>query len=1108
MSTADPSARKRALLRELLAQEGIPLPAADAPRPGASGLSAPLTFSQERLWYLQQLVPDLAAYNIPLCFELDGDLNADIFSAAFADVTARHDLLRTKITSGGTAPRQEVDRSSRGGVTLQDLPGSDEQAIAAILSAEARLPFALDAAPLWRARLLRLSPRKHLFLFTAHHLIADGWSLAILLRQLGEAYAARLGDGTTGGRSAPRGERAPLQYADFAVWQRERAGSAETAAQLAYWSQQLSAPRANLELPADFPRPAVQSFEGDWLAHVLPPELAGGLHALARREGVTLLVVLLAAFNALLYRYTGETDITVGSPVTSRLSLGLEGVVGHFVNTLALRTRVESGMSFRALLGRARSAVLGALGNADAPLEMIIERLNIAREPSRNPLFQTALILQDAPAGQHWRSALALPGVQARQRFTHSGTAKFDLTLEVESLPEGLTVSAEFNTGLFREATIRRLLGHYQNILAAAAADPDTPVHRLGMLDAAEQAEIAALGRGPALEFPRERLAHQLFEARARAQPHALAGQFGGATLTYAELDARANRLAAALAAHGVAPEVIAGVCTDHSLDMLAANLAVLKAGGAYTPLDPDYPAERLRHILAATGAPVLLTQTPLLPLFADYGGTIINLSTFFDETSPSSPAPPAALTPDNLAYVIFTSGSTGKPKGVAVPHRGLLNLIHWHNAAFSVTPADRAAQIAALGFDAAVWETLPYLAAGASIHFPAPRETVLDPAALQRWLADERITLAFLPTPLAERVLPLARAGTPLRLLLTGGDVLHHYAPASLPFTLVNNYGPTENSVVTTSGGVPASGETARPSLGRVLPNQQVYLVDRDMNLVPVGVPGEILIGGDSLARGYLNQPGLSAAFMPNPFAPAGGRVYRTGDLARWLPSGEFDFLGRADAQVKVRGFRIELGEIEAALQEHPAVKSAAALVRETPGGDRRLAAYIIPCEPGASPAGELRAHLAARLPDYMIPAAFVFLDAFPLTPNGKIDRDALPAPAFGSRGAAGDFAPPRSETEVQIADIWREALEVGEVGLDDNFFDLGGNSLLLQQCHSRLQAGLGRHIPIIQFYMHPTIRALAGWFDNPGESGARQTDALARTAERAARRVNRRSP
>ncbi|HKI01749.1 MAG TPA: amino acid adenylation domain-containing protein [Thermoanaerobaculia bacterium] len=1047
--------------------EGLALPPI-VPVPRGAGL--PLSFAQQRLWFLDRLQPGGAAYNIPAALRVRGAVSPAGLERVLRQVARRHESLRTVFAAGPDGPVQVIMAEPRLDLPLIDLSGLPEprrEEEALLLAGEAAgRPFDLEAGPLIRAALLRLAGEEHgvhhVVLLALHHIVADGWSIGVLFRELAALF---------GGEPLPQ---LAVQYADFAHWQRQWLAGDALAAELAHWRRRLEDAPHTLGLPLDRPRPAVQTFGGAALSGTLPAAVRAALAALARREGATLYMVLLAAFQALLGVWSGQDDLLIGSPIAGRNRRETEGLIGCFVNTLVLRADLGGDPTFGELLARVRATALDAYAHQDLPLELLVEELRPARDLSRNPLFQAVFALQNAPAAE-----LTLPDLELRLLELPSRTAKFDLSLTAAETREGLDLSLEYNGALFEESTVSMILNHLLAILESALPAPSM---RLSGLPSWRQPEV-----WQALAEPEdsEGCVHERIARWARETPDAPAVVSADGTLSYAELDGRAARLARSLRALGVGPEVLVAVCLPRSPEEVVALLAVLKAGGAYLPVEPGSPRERLAAIFADAGVELLLTSDALAPDLAGTGPRVFAVGREAGLDGGDLPT----VDEDNLAYVIYTSGSTGRPKGVEIEHRALSRLIAWHLRAFGVTPRDRATRLSGLGFDASVWELWPYLAAGASVYVPPAEEVRTSPEALRGWLLAESITVSFVPTPVAEGMLALEwPAETPLRLLLTGGDTLHRHPPAGLPFRLVNNYGPTESTVVATSGTVPAA-EAGAPSIGEPVDGVRVVLADRRLRPVPPGVAGELCLGGGSLARGYRGRPDLTAeSFVP---AEGGGRLYRTGDLARWPAHGGIEFAGRLDDQVKVRGVRVEPGEVAAALARHPGVRDCVVVARTDGPGGLRLVAYHAPA-PAAPTAQELREFLRERLPDAMIPAAFVSLETLPLTPNGKVDRRALPAPGREDLGAgAEERAAPRDAVELELCRVWEELLGVAPVGVRDDFFALGGHSLLAVRLMGRIRERFGRELPLTALFAGATVEHLASLLRDPLDGEARR-DAL----------------
>jgi amino acid adenylation domain-containing protein len=1059
------ASRVEELLRDGTADAAPPLVA--VPHDGP----LPLSYAQQRMWFLDLMEPGGTAYHLPFAVRMEGEIDRAILAAAWAGIVHRHEVLRTLYRSADGAPVQVIGLEGASHLTVIDLTAIGESRRpslwAELRAAEASRPFDLATGPVARALLLHLGEGEHLLLLTLHHIAADGWSLRILVEELTAFYTAGLL-----GKAA---ELAPLtvQYADFAVWQRAGLPDEVLASELSHWRQRLGSAPAVLELPADRPRPPVRMSRGASRGFALEEDLSAALTALGRRTGGTPFLVFLAAFQSLLGRYTGQRDFNVGTPLTGRDRVEIEPLIGFFVNTLVLRANLAADPTFRQLIERVRETFLDAHSHQGVPFERLVEELAPERSLSHSPLFQVAFALQNAPeakaappAGLRW-SPLSAP----------SQVAKFDLTLEVGRQGLRWAGSVEYATDLFDAVTVERMLGHFRRVLAAVAADPERRLSEIPLLADWERGQLLIEWNDTRTRFPACRSVHELFRRQASLTPEALAVSSAEERLTYGELDRRANRLAHRLRALGVGPDMPVAVCMERSPAWIAALLGILKAGGAYVPLDPDYPEERLAFMVRDCGAQLSLVDDRGSAALSAAGTRRLRLD---DEAFAGEPevAPAPVAEPDHLAYVIYTSGSTGIPKGVASTHRGLLNLVHWHCAVYGVSAADRATQVASQAFDAAVWEIWPYLSAGASLRFVS-RESRVDIPELLGELARDSISIGFLPTPLAEALLSESWSGLPaLRYLLTGGDALERRPSSGLPFVLVNHYGPTEATVVATSARVSPDGP-ARPPIGRPIANTRLYVMDAWSQPSPLGVVGELCIAGLGLARGYVGRPDLTAErFVPDPFGCApGGRLYRSGDLVRALPAGDLAFIGRLDHQVKVRGLRIELGEIEAQLKRQPGARDAVVLVREGPAGasrrEKRLVAYVVPEPEAPLAADEIRQALRRTLPEHMVPATVVFLAALPLSPNGKVDRRALSASDLAVEEES--LEAPRSAIEEAVAAIWADVLEREQVGIHSSFFDLGGHSLLATRVMSRVRDAFRVELPLRRLFEEPTVAALA---------------------------------
>lgn len=1065
---------KRAMLAQLLRQQA-----------SQAVISYPLSYGQQALWFLFQNNPESTSYNVAFPIRIRSGVDIPILRHAFQTLLDRHPGLRTTFTATNGVSSQEVHKSQQLHFEHIDASGwSYDKLRQEVINAYKR-PFDLKQGPLFRVYLFTRAEQDHVLLPALHHIIYDGWSTLILLEEFRELYTAAIE-----GR-APSLQPLQATYADFVQYQRELLASQKGEQLWDYWQRQLSGELPILNLPTDRPRPAIQTNHGASYKFFISPELTRQLKQLVQQEETTLFTLLLAAFQVFLHRYTGQPDILVGSAVTGREQARFSRVINYFVNMIVLRADLAGNPVFTDFLKQVRQTVLGALTHQEYPFPLLVERLNLKRDPGRIPLFQTTFILRKTQGHQEL-SPLIFPEDQGI-RVTWGALeleyfdmpqeeGQFDLGLEIIESPERCAGIVKYNTDLFDEATIQRIVTHFTTLLQGIVDSPQKPIALLPLISPAEQQQILVDWNATSTDFPHTQCVHELFEEQVSQTPEAIAAVYKEQSYTYEQLNRKANQLAHYLRSLGINPETMVALCTGRSLDMIVGILGILKAGGAYIPVDPSYPQERLASMLNDADPPLLLTQKDLLAHLPEKRAKTICLDWDWSIVAQHPDENPVHDThPDNLAYVIYTSGSTGIPKGTLLSHYGLLNLVFWHQQAFKITADDKATQLAGISFDASVWEIWPYLTIGATLYL-VDLETLRSPKALRDWLISQGITITFLPTPMAEEALILPWPGpekTPLRIMLTGGDKLHRTPSPAIPFTLVNNYGPTENTVVTTSGEVPSSlppGLTA-PHIGRPISNVQVYVLDPFLQPVPIGVPGELHIGGESLARGYLNRSELTKEkFIPNPFGnDPTTRLYKTGDLVRYLPDGNIEFLGRIDYQVKIRGFRIELGEIEAALSAHSSIREAVVLAREDLVSSKQLVAYYILHDDAEDIAShELRSFLKRTLPEYMIPSAFITLKTWPLTPNGKLDRRALPVPGTYQERPSGEYIAPRTPVEQQLADIWADVLHRDQVSIHDNFFDLGGDSILSIQIVARAnQAGL--HLNPNHLFQHQTIAELA---------------------------------
>ena len=1045
---------------------------------GEQSANAPLSFPQERVWFLQQLNPASIAYHFQATLTFTGQFDVAVLEQSLNEIIRRHQIMRTTFPAVHGQPVQIVHPTYLVNLPVIDLQGlagpEREETAQRLIRDELRKRFDLTRLPLARWILLRLHTHKHILVHIEHHLIHDGWSFNTFLKELIELYEA-----FSQGKPSPLAEL-PIQFTDFARWQRQWTQGEVAATQLAYWRTQLEGSQRLLQLPASRPRSAMQSSHGATSRVELPSDLYEALRDLSRHEGVTLFMTMLAAFLALLYRYTAQDDICVGTGIANRRWREAEGLIGMIINTLVLRARVSDTLTFQEFLTQVRKVTLEAYAHQDLPFDKVVEALQPERSLDHNPLFQVVFAFHDSQL-----PALEIPGLTIELlEALSNGSAKFDLNLIViprseqsigtrseGSATHGITIIWEYSTDLFDEVIITQMIRHYEQLLKGIVANPQQRLGALPLLTNAERQHLLLDWNATEALISYEQPIHALFQAQAERTPDAIALLWQEEHLSYHELNQRAERLAEHLRHRGVGPDLPIALCLPRSLDLVIAMLAILKAGGAYLLLDPAYPTERLRWMLLDSHTPLLLTYASLLDSFDALEVPLLCLDRPL-ATPPAPRAPSLPVQPEQLAYVIYTSGSTGRPKGALLTQRGLLNLVSWHQRVFALSPLDRASHLAGLSFDAATWELWPPLLGGACVCL-LDEETRLSPPLLQRWLAREAITICFLPTPLAEQVLTLDWSEpTTLRTLLVGGDLLHPLANMSLPFALVNNYGPTEYTVVATSGLVFATSDERLPSIGRPISNTQSYVLDPSGQPVPMGVTGELFLSGAGLARGYLHQPALTAErFVPHPWSEVpGARLYRTGDLVRALPDGRLSFVGRLDNQIKLRGYRIELGEIEATLRQHPDVREAAVSLQQLSPGDQRLVAYVVSLQPSLSQE-DLRGFLAQRLPEYMLPSLVVSLSHLPLSPNGKLNRLALPPPDWSSLAPAADSASPRSPLEEVLVEIWQEVLGLPQVGIHDNFFQLGGHSLLATRVIAFIYDALQIELPLRRIFEAPTI-------------------------------------
>jgi surfactin family lipopeptide synthetase A len=1041
---------------------------------------APLSFAQQRLWAMSRLEPESSAGNEAMTLRLEGTLNIDALGNAINAIVERHEILKTTFAPAyGGDPVQLVGASQPVNLPIFDLSECAESLrdtyVERTIVAMKNRPFDLSRDLLLRATLLRLGPTDHVLLLLTHRIVFDASSSEIFCQELAMLYRA-----FSQGKPHPL-PALPIQYADYATWQRDGLQVEVLHTHLAYWKHQLRQISV-LQLPLDHPRLGFQNCPSGRQILVLPGELSDQLKVFSRRQGATLFMTLLAAFQALLHRYTGQDDIAVGSSLTGRSSAQTAGMIGCFVNTRAFRTDLSGNPTFQKLLTRVRETCLKAYEHEDLPLEQLAEELNA--EGGRTPLCQVMFAVENRP-----RLTLAMPELVATSIEIHSLTSKCDLDVAFIDRDQQLALRMEYRSDLFDAATIARMTGHFQTLLERVVDQPDRPISELPLLTKTEKRQLLVEWNDTKIDFPQDRCVHELFESQANRSPDAVAVVFEGNQLTYRELNVSANRLAHYLRKLGVGREILVGLYMERCPEMIVALLAIHKAGGAYVPLDPNYPLQRLLVISDETKFPVLLSQQRLAESFPHHVAKVICLDTEWTTIARESEANLGGkATAENLAYVLYTSGSTGLPKGVEITHRALTNFVRWASTRYELAPNDRVLQFASISFDTAVEEIFPCLVSGAKLVLRTASMADSLSGFLQR-CRDWKITVLDLPTvywhELADEILSGRRPNLGnLRLLIIGGEqacaarLSRWREVIGAQVRLVNTYGPTEATVVSTIWESPGSSQPEesqrKVSIGRPISNAQVYILDAHLNPVPVGLRGELHIGGVGLARGYRKCPELTVKnFIAHPFCRTpGARLYKTGDFARYLPDGNIEFLGRIDDQVKIRGFRVELGEIEAVLRHHGSVRDTVVLPCDDGPDYQRLVAYVLPEQSALPTASELRGFLNATLPDYMVPSRFVLLDALPLMPNGKIDRHALPT--LNRPELKDGFVAPRSADEKIMASIWAETLKLKQIGLYDNFFDLGRHSFLAMEVISRVRKVFAIDVPLRELFAAPTVAGM----------------------------------
>ncbi len=1063
--------------------------------------SLPVSFSQQRLWFLNQFEPGNPAYNIPGTRRLKGPLRFEVLKRVLDEITRRHETLRTRFATANGRPIQVIEPAAPLEVPLIDLSSLSEkdrrERATSIGKEEAFRPFDLTKAPLFRARLLRLGAEDHVLVTRMHHIISDEWSLGVFNREFATLYEA-----FGAGERSPLPEL-PIQYADYAHWQRRFLSGDVLSDQISYWKRELSGTLPILALPTDRPRPKIQTFRGATRGFSLSDRVTAELNALSQREGVTLFMTLLAGLKVLLHHYTGQEDIIVGTPIANRRRAELEGLIGFFVNSLPIRTNLKGNPTFRELLSRLKEVSLEAFAHQDIPFEKLVEELSPERDPSQNPIFQMMFILQNTPREEKAIAGLTAAGLESDDRADAGSAAKrleeasrkpprpsfsrFDLTIDLKEWRGYIFGGIEYNTDLFDDSTVLRLIRHYGTVLGRALQDPDVRISDLSPLTPDERRRLVLEWNETEAAYPDEKTIPDLFEEQAARSAEKVALIHGESFLSYQELSRRANRLAHRLRSFGVGPETPVGIFLDRSPAMIVGLLGILKAGGAYVPLDPGYPTERIAFMIEDSRLGVLVTRRDLEGRLPGHSAHVVHVE------EPGEPgekdamdgrAPERHLTPDHPCYTMYTSGSTGTPKGVLGLHRAALNRFQWMWDRFPFVTGEVCCQKTSLNFVDSVWEIFGPLLAGVPLAI-IPDELTKDPHGLVKELGRRRVTrIVLVPSllrVLLETYQDLSERLSELSLWIVSGEALtselaalfHQKMPEA---RLLNLYGSSEVAADSTFYDTGRETLEARIPIGRPIANTKTYLLSPDLEPVPLGVTGELYVGGAGLARGYAHRPDWTAErFLPNPFAAESGeRLYRTGDRGRFRADGEIEYMGRADHQVKIRGFRIELGEVGGALGKHPKVAESLVMVREDSPGGARLVAYAVPAAGGSVTSSELREFLAAKLPAHMVPQAFVILDAMPLTPNGKVNRRALPEASADRRDLGGTYVAPQAELERRIARVWQEVLGVERVSVHDNYFDLGGHSLLMVEVHEKLRPVVPRPITIVELFQYPTVRAL----------------------------------
>lgn len=1075
-----PSSEDLELLGYFIEEEGISSGHSSIAR-RAYASASPLSFAQERLWFLAQLEPDKPVYNVRLMTYLHGPLNLKALQLSLREVIQRHEILRTTFEIDHYNLVQVVHPSMEVQLPLIDLStlSLSERSIhlEQLTKVEARRLFHLTKGPLLRGMLLRLAPEEHILFLTLHHIITDGWSTGIFKQELGILYES-FASGTP-----PSLPDLPIQYADFAAWQRQQFQGEHFTSLLAYWREQLAGSPPLLEFPFDHPRPPVPSYTGASFALTISPSLTQALKALSQKEGVTLFMTLLAAFQALLARFSGQEDIVVGTPIANRTRKELEGLIGFFVNTLVLRTNLSGNPRFLELLQQVRQTALGAYIHQDMPFEKLVEELQPERTLSYHPLFQIMFQLDNTPSPSLTFAQLSLETVDFEKEMV-----PFDLELSISEEKQGLFAQFDYNTDLFDKTTIVRFANYFQAFLASIADNPTQHLSDISLLSITEHEQMLVSWNATQTSYPEIECIQHLFEKQAERIPDAIAVTYGEQHVTYQELNRRANQLAYYLRTQGVGSEVRVGLCMERSIEIIIGLLGILKAGGVYVPLDPTYPASRLSFMLTNANIQIILTQESLKEHFSsEEVEQILCLDSQWSVIAQVNGLLHERSYPENLAYVVYTSGSTGRPKGIAMTHRAITNLIVWGLRNTSLANQARTLQFASPSFDVSLQEMFLTWGSG-GIVLLISQESRRNMEEVAEIIYNEAIERLYMPAMTFQQLAQIfERKGiSPSHLceIIAGSEQLQITEPIirlldSLESCILRNeYGPSESHVATAFTVQNAAEEWVRvPPIGRPIANTEIYILDRYFHPVPVGVPGEIYIGGAGLARGYLGRPDLTAdRFIPNPYGKeAGTRIYKTGDLARYRSDGDIEFLGRIDHQIKLRGYRIELGEIETILTEHPGVNETVVLLQEGTSGNKQLIAYIVVATGWQITPAALRAWLRERLPDYMVPSAFTILEHFPLTAHGKIDRQALLQIDTSRPELETEFVAPRTPLEETLAGIWSRVFNLQQIGIYDNFFDLGGHSMLATMLMVQIQDHFQMQLTVRDLFEQPTIAGLA---------------------------------